>query len=133
MRLRFPIRFLVLFGPILLFAILFLHFLFNRTIEFRAQAQAGQPIAQAIEQFHKQTGGYPASLTELLPNYLPATPAGRDLAQKKFAGWDYHTRTNGAVTSYTLRYYMGRGGVEYEPPIWYGNNEGHRTVILKND
>lgn len=39
---------------------------------------------------------------------------------------------NGSVVSYSLRYYMGKGGIEYEPPDWIGNDEGHKTVVLSN-
>jgi hypothetical protein len=90
--------------------------IFSRTREFRAQAQAGQPIVGAIEQFRKQTGSYPPSLAALTPSYLPTVPDLPGDSQQKFNGWDYQTVTNGVMISYTLRYYMGRGGVEYEPP-----------------
>ncbi len=97
------------------------------------QAQVGQPIVRAVEAFRKQTGNYPASLEDLVPKYLPKVPDRPDESQHKFSGWEYRVITNGVAHTYTLRYYMGRGGVEYEPPVWYGNDEGHRTVLLKND
>ena len=105
----------------------------SRTGEFTAQAQAGQPIVRAIEQFRKQTGSYPTSLADLAPKYLPRIPDTPNESQQKLTGWEYLAVTNGAVVTYTLRYYMGRGGIEYEPPVWYGNDEGHRTVLLKTD
>lgn len=110
-----------------------LRLMLSRTREFRAQAQAGQPIVQAIDQFRKQTGSYPPSLAALAPKYLPTVPDVPNESQQKFSGWDYQTVTNGMAVSYTLRYYMGRGGVEYEPPNWIGNDEGHRTIILRNN
>jgi len=105
----------------------------SRTGEFKAQAQAGQPIIRAIEEFRKQTGSYPASLADLAPKYLPTLPDTPDESQHKFTGWEYRTVTNGVAVTFTLRYYMGRGGIEYEPPVWYGNDEGHKTVLLRND
>jgi hypothetical protein len=105
----------------------------SRTGEFRAQAQAGQPIVRAIEEFRKQTGGYPASLTNLAPKYLRTVPDTPDESQHKYTGWEYRMVTNGVAVTYTLRYYMGRGGIEYEPPVWFGNDEGHKTVLLRND
>jgi hypothetical protein len=109
-----------------------LRLMFSRTREFRAQAQAGQPIVRALEQFHKQTGSYPTSLADLAPKYLPSVPDRPDESQNKFSGWDYQIVTNGMAVSYRLRYFMGRGGIEYEPPNWIGNDEGQRTVILSN-
>jgi hypothetical protein len=113
--------------------IVVLRLMFSRTREFRAQAYLGQPIVRAIEECRKQTGIYPNSLADLAPKYLPTVPDLPDESNSKFAGWDYHTVTNGAVVSYSLTYFMGRGGVEYYPPKWIGNNEGHRTVILSNE
>jgi hypothetical protein len=89
----------------------------SRTSEFKAQAELGQPIVRAIEDYHKQTGSYPASLDEL---------------HQKFSGWDYRTVTNATAISYSVRFYMGRGGVEYQPPDWIGNDEGQKIVILSN-
>jgi hypothetical protein len=89
----------------------------SRTSEFKKQAELGQPIVRAIEDYHKQTGSYPASLDEL---------------HQKLSGWDYRTVTNGTAVSYSLRFYMGKGGVEYQPPDWIGNDEGQKTVILSN-
>jgi len=114
-------------------AIVGLRLLASRTLEFRAQAQAGQAIVRAVEDFRKQTGGYPASLADLSPKYLPTILDLPDESQNKFKGWEYRVVTNGLAVSYTLRYYMGRGGVEYEPPNWVGNDEGHKAIILKND
>ena len=109
-----------------------LRLVFSRAGEFRVQAQAGQPIVRAIEEFRKQTGSYPPSLSDLAPKYLAAVPDLPDKSQHKYSGWDYRTATNGIAVSYTLSYYMGRGGIEYEPPNWIGDDEGHRTVILSN-
>jgi hypothetical protein len=102
----------------------YLRLVFSRTKEFLAQAQAGQPIVQCIEQYRMKTGHYPPSLADLAPKHSSA--------QELFTGWEYQTVTNGAVVSYTFRYYMGRGGVEYEPPNWIGNDEGHRSILLRN-
>jgi hypothetical protein len=63
---------------------------------------------------------------------LAAVPDLPDKSQHKYSGWDYRTATNGIEISYTLSYYMGRGGVEYESPNWIGDDEGHKTVILSN-
>lgn len=105
----------------------------GRTGEFRAQALAGQPIVRAIDKYRDQTGSYPTSLTNLVPNYLAEVPDIADEANRKLPGWEYRTLTNGSVVSFSLRYYMGRGGVEYEAGKWIGNNEGRRTVILSNE
>ena len=113
--------------------ILALHLMFNRTSEFRLQAQAGQPIVRAIESFRRQTGSLPASLAELAPKYLPTVPIVSDNSKPNLRGWEYRLVTNGVVVSYNLRYYLGRGGVEYEPPNWMGNDEGNRKVILSNE
>jgi hypothetical protein len=104
----------------------------SRAPEFRAQALAGQPIVSAVEKYCSDTGSYPESLSALVPKYLAAVPDTPDLSKDKFTGWDYTRTTNGLVVSYALRYYLGKGGVEYEPPNWMGNDEGHRTVILSN-
>jgi hypothetical protein len=105
----------------------------SRAPEFLAQAQAGQPIVRAIDQYHTDKGSYPAFLSDLVPNYLTTAPETPDESKHKFTGWDYRPVTNGLVVSYSLRFYMGKGGVEYEPPNWIGNDEGHRTVILSNE
>jgi hypothetical protein len=107
--------------------------LVDRTGAFRAQAKAGQPIVRAIESYRKQTGNYPTSLVDVVPKYLETIPDMPDESHQIFNGWDYQIVTNHAKQSYSLRYYMGRGGVEYKPPVWYGNDEGTRTVILKNE
>jgi hypothetical protein len=137
MRLGTPIRiiFVVIasFIIVVVCGILILRLMFSRTREFRAQAKSGQPIVQAIEEYRKQTGVYPRSLTDLAPRYLPTIPDLPDESKNKFAGWDYRTVTNNMLASYGLSYYMGRGGIEYEPPIWIGNDEGHRTIILSNE
>ena len=106
---------------------------FGRERQFREQAERGQPIVRAIEDFRKETGSYPASLADLAPKHLATVPEIPDRSQHKYTGWDYRTVTNGAAVSYSLRYYMGRGGIEYEPPHWIGNNEGSRKIILTNE
>jgi hypothetical protein len=121
------------FAIVIVCGIIILRVMFSRTREFRAQARAGQPIVRAIEDYRKQNGNYPVSLADLAPKYLPTVPDMPDESKSKFRGWDYRTVTNGVAVSYTLRYYMGRGGVEYEPPKWIGNDEGTRTVILSNE
>src|SRR5215471_2550860 len=133
MHLGIPTRIFVVVGGLVLFGILCFYLLVTRAIEFRVQAHRGQPIVRAIEQFHKQTGSYPVSLAELAPKYLPTVPEMPDKVRHKFMGWDYHTTTNGIVISYTLSYYLGRATVEYEPPVWFGNDEGHRTILWRND
>jgi len=105
----------------------------NRTHAFLAQAQTGQPIVRAIEEYRKQTGNYPASLTNLVPTFLAKIPDTVDKSRHKFSGWEYRPITNDVRPSYILRYYMGRGGVEYKPPNWIGNDEGDQTIILKNE
>jgi len=110
-----------------------LHLMFSRTGEFRAQAKLGQPIVRAIENFRAQTGSYPPSLAALVPKYLPTEPELPDKAQRKFRGWDFRLETNGVVITYCLRYYMGKGGIEYRPPHWIGNDEGSRKIILSNE
>ena len=107
--------------------------MFSRTNEFRAKARSGQPIVRALEKFRKQNGAYPKSLADLAPKYLPEVPELRDESHVEFGGWDYLPVTNGAACSYSLRFYLGKGGVEYEPPRWFGNDEGLRTVILSNE
>jgi hypothetical protein len=104
----------------------------GRTNEFKAQAEAGQPIVQAIEKYQKATGSYPSSLAKLVPSYLPVMPDISDETKHKFHGWDYQIVTNGVSISFSLRYYIGKGGVEYRPPNWIRNDEGHKTVILSN-
>ena len=106
--------------------------MFDRTREFRAQAILGQPIVRAIEQYQTDVGQLPPSITNLVPKYLPRVPDLADFQANKLKGWNYTTETKGSNTTYTLTYYMGRGGVVYVPPNWYGNDEGHRTVILRN-
>jgi hypothetical protein len=119
--------------PILFVAVVVFLSACGRTGDFQAQARAGQPIVRAIEEYREQTGNYPASLTNLVPNYLSAVPGTADLSSYKLAGWIYRTVTNGSLVSYNLRYYMGRGKVEYEPPNWIGNDESYRTVILSHE
>lgn len=135
MRLNTPMRIsLGLAGSCLLVGIcglLLLNLMFSRTPEFRAQAQAGQPIVRAIEDFRKDTGNYPTSLADLVPKYLPALPEMADLARHKYDGWNYERVTNGGRISCRLSYYMGRGGVVYEPPVWYGIDEGRKRVLFR--
>ena len=109
-----------------------LRLLFGRTHQFQAQAQLGKPIDRAIDEYRKQTGNYPLSLADLAPKFLPAVPDLPDESKQKFEGWDYRVVTNHTTVSFELRYYMGRGGIEYDPPNRIGNDEGHRTVILSN-
>ncbi len=104
----------------------------SRAPEFRAQALAGQPIVSAIEKYRTDTGSFPESLSALVPKYLAAVPETPDPSKDKFTVWDYTRTTNSLGVSYALRYYLGKGGVEYEPPNWMGNDEGHKTVILSN-
>lgn len=104
----------------------------SRTSEFKAQAELGQPIVRAIDNYHRQRGNYPASLADLVPKYLAAAPDIPDESKHKFRGWDYSIVTNGTAISYSLRYYMGHGGIEYKPPELIGDDEGHRTVVLSN-
>ena len=104
----------------------------RRSGEFKTQAELGQPIVRAIEDDHNQMGSYPASLADLTLKYLTTAPDIPDKRQHKFIGWDYCIITNRAAVSYSLRYCMGKGGVEYEPPDWFGNDEGNRKVVLSN-
>ena len=123
----------VKFSPALFAGAVILLSACSRTNEFREQARAGQPIVRAIEDYRRQTASYPPSLADLAPKYLAAVPDTPDKPNRQFTGWDYSRVTNGTVISYTLRYYMGRGGSEYEPPNWIGNDEGQRTIILTNE
>jgi len=110
-----------------------LRLMFSRTREFRAQARVGQPIVRAVEDYRKQTGSYPTSLVELAPRYLATLPEIQQEGHYKRGSWEYHLVTNGAAVTYSLRAYMGRGGVEYQSPHWIGNDEGHRTILLSNE
>src|SRR5436190_2845629 len=113
-RRRLSIIIVALCGLLFLSYALFIYFtMIDRRFVFRFKAQKGQPIVRAIEEFHRQTGNFPASLTNLTPKYLSAVPDMPDRTQHKFSGWDYQIVTNGTAVSYTLRYYMGKGGVEY--------------------
>jgi hypothetical protein len=110
-----------------------LYAVLSRPFQFREQARRGQPIVRAIEEFKKQTGEYPVTLGDLVPKYLPEAPETPDRPNHKSEGWEYCTLTSGVTVTYRLRYYLGKGGVEYEPPVWLGNDEGRRTVLLRND
>lgn len=110
-----------------------LRLMFSRTREFRAQARIGQPIVRAIEDFREQTGSYPNSLSELSPQYLATQPEIQQEGRYKRGSWEYHLVTNGTAVSYSLRAYMGRGGVEYQAPHWIGNDEGNRTILLSSE
>jgi hypothetical protein len=101
---------------------------FDRMGEFQAHAKAGEPLIQALEAFRKDTGHYPASLTELAPKYLPeVAPESHD--QHKFGDWEYLTETNGERVSYSLYYFMGKGAVQYQPTNWTANDDGHVRPI----
>jgi type II secretory pathway pseudopilin PulG len=97
----------------------------DRTREFKAQAQAGQRIVQAIEDYRKKTGNYPASLADLDLKPLPTTVNGP-------GRWEYMRVTNWSGISFSLDYFMGKGGVQYLPPMWYADDDGHETIILTN-
>ena len=109
--------------------------MFDRTREFRAQAQVGQPIVRAIEEFRKQTGNYPSSLTDLVPKYLPRLPDPDMPRRHRHISyvWDYYTVTNGTAVSYNLNCFMGKGGVDYDPPVWQGNDDGHKIFLFRNE
>jgi hypothetical protein len=96
----------------------------------RRLARQGQLIVTAIEQYCAAHGTYPESLSPLRPQYLPQSSKGRASYDKH--DWEYRVVKDGERTTYTLRLYMGRGGLEYEPPHWYANEEGTRTAILSN-
>jgi hypothetical protein len=119
-------------GFVIVALVIFLHILLDRTDEFRIQAKRGQPIVRAIDSYRKDVGRYPVSLSVLIPKYLSQMPDTSYPSGHKFDGWEYRVIVNLDDTTYTLRYYMGRGGVEYEPPVWYGNNEGSRKVLIRN-
>lgn len=103
---------------------------FDRTSEFEAQAKAGQPLVRAIEAYRRDTGRYPARLAELAPKYLPEVASDPSDLHHKFSGWEYSTLTNSAGTVwYDLYYFMGKGGVEYDPPNWIGDDDGHKKVL----
>jgi len=103
----------------------------DRSRAFRKKAQEGTPIVRAIEKFHKDTGSYPASIAELAPKYLSEAMATNVVAGPfAFKHWAYYTFTNSdATVSYSLFYYMGKGGLSYTPPNWTGLNEEHRIAI----
>ena len=105
---------------------------FSRTAEFRARAKAGQPLVRAIEAFRRDTGHYPTSLHELVPKYFPGFPSIPSDPRARGSdsdGWEYYTR---GTDSYSLYYFMGKGGVEYDPPNWIGDDDGNRKVLSLN-
>jgi hypothetical protein len=106
---------------------------FGRMQQFRAKAKAGQPLVWAIEKFREETGDYPVSLTNLAPLYLATVPELPNPSNNQFSGWNYEVVTNAGKITFRLSYYMGRGGVEYVPPHWIGNNEGSKKVVLSNE
>jgi len=121
---------------VVILGILFLFAYFtvvDRRIEFWLKARSGQPIVQAIKEYHTQTGDYPSALVALVPKYLPVAPDIADRQHDKFSGWEYWMTTNGTTVSYTLIQYMGRGTVEYEPPNWIGEwGDGIKIMLIKN-
>ena len=124
----------LLFGILITICVYcFFYLKVDRTPEFRAQAKIGQPIVQAIEAYYKQTGSYPDSLTNLAPKYLGTLPDVADPEHGNVSGWDYHIVAGDKSYTYSLRFYMGRGGVEYMSPNWIGNDEGRRTILFKNE
>lgn len=98
----------------------------SRTREFRAQAEAGQQIVKAIEEFRKKTGNYPASLADLGLKHLPTVSHGP-------GQWEYRAVTNVTGMTFTLSYFMGKGGVQYVPPVWFANDDGHEMILFRND
>jgi len=104
---------------------------FDRSREFRAQIRAGQPLVQAIKQFRKDIGRYPKSLPELAPRYLPEVASAPNDLRHKFNRWGYWLDTNDGVVSYHLFYYMGKADVEYDPPNWTANDDGHEMILSK--
>ena len=70
---------------------------------FRARMQTGQKIVDAIENYKREVGSPPASLTNLVPKYLATLPDG----SKEYAGWYYVTTTNDSVVSYRCGFYSG--------------------------
>jgi hypothetical protein len=74
MRLGSQLRSVLIAGGVFvllgIFGVAGLRLVISRAGEFRVQAQAGQPIVRAIEEFRKQTGSYPPSLSDLAPKYL---------------------------------------------------------------
>ncbi len=101
----------------------------DRSLAFQKKVKEGTPIVRAIEQFRRDTGAYPVSLTELAPKYISALPPNIANAPFKYGHWGYFTFTNGIAVSYSLTYFMGKGGIDYTPPYWTGDNDGHRRVI----
>ncbi len=103
---------------------------FDRMPAFQAQAQAGMPLVQAIEAFRTDTGHYPGSLSELAPKYLPEVASEPGDLKRKFSGWEYLTETNYSGTvSYSLYYFMGKGGVTYHSTNWVADDDGHERNI----
>ena len=87
----------------------------KRTDKYKAQAELGQPIVRAIEDYHTRTGSYPTSL---------------DVLSQKYTGWTYETSAETATNGwYALRYRFGKGGVEYEPSRWIGGDKGHYVLL----
>jgi hypothetical protein len=84
-------------------------------------AQAGQPIVQAIQDYHKQTGSYPPSLFALMPKYLADFPPIPHQPYAKFFGaWDYRVLKHYDEVYFTLSMYMDDGNkVTYEWPYWF--------------
>ncbi|MBI5684284.1 MAG: hypothetical protein HZC54_04330 [Verrucomicrobia bacterium] len=105
----------------------------SRNAEFRAQAEVGQPIVTAIEEYHKQTGSYPAALVDLVPKYLPVLSEMTNTWNGRVVQWEYYPAPNAyGVAPYILRFCMGHGGIEYRPPDWIGNDEGTITTLISN-
>jgi len=105
---------------------------FDRTAEFKAKVREGQPVIQALEAFHRDTGKYPKTLAELAPKYLPNLSNGPTDSEHYFGGWRFYTVTNynedNSVT-YDLSFFMGKGWVAYRPTNWIANDDGHERVL----
>ena len=65
--------------------------------------RSAETIAQALEEYHANTGSYPAELEALVPGYLTAIPEVETIPDR---GWLYRSTAD----TYTLGYWIGPHG-----------------------
>lgn len=92
---------------------------------FHELAVRSQPLVDAIESYHSDTGHYPPSLTNLVPEFLPSIPS---TGMGAYPDYEYRTGTNSWYGNpYVLSIDTPAGGINWDMFVYFpGQNYPER-------
>lgn len=100
----------------------------RRTAAFTRAATNGTPIVTALRTYRTQHGAYPASLKQLVPDYVSAIPWTGLIGYPEFTYHNGHNDISVVPDSYELRIDCPSGGINFDRFIYWPSETYPKTI-----